>query len=120
MQKISNFFLAAVLTALSVLTAQAQTGGATTVPYTLEDYFKPPQLREPVISRDGKYMAATMPFKGRMNLGIINLETRSASMLTGYDEFDVLDVTWIGNDRLLYTLGQVNSPTGPGDRKSVV
>ena len=106
-------FLAIVLTALSVLTVHAQTGNPP-VPFTLEEYFKPPQLSGPTISRDGKYMAATMPFKGRMNLGVINLETRAASLLTANDEFDVLDVTWVG-ERLLFTLGQANSPTGPGN-----
>jgi len=105
--------LAIVLTALSALIAHAQTGNPP-VPFTLEEYFKPPQLSGPTISRDGKYMAATMPFKGRMNLGVINLETRAASLLTANDEFDVLDVTWVG-ERLLFTLGQANSPTGPGN-----
>ena len=113
MHKLRKAFLAIVLTALSVLTAQAQTGSPP-FPYTLEEYFKPPQLSGPTISRDGKYMAATMPFKGRMNLGVINLETRVASLLTANDEFDVLDVTWVG-ERLLFTLGQANSPTGPGN-----
>ncbi len=114
MQNISRLFLAMALTALSAFAAYAQTGNTGSTPYTLEEFFKPPQLSGPTISRDSKYMAATMPFKGRMNLGIINLETRTASMLTGYDDFDVLDVTWVG-ERLLFTLGQANSPTGPGN-----
>ena len=122
MHKASNFLLAITLTTLSVLAAHAQSGStapaSASVPapvtYTLEEFFKPPQLSGPTISRDGKYMAATMPYKGRMNLATINLETRSAAMLSGYDDFDVLNVRWVGNDRLLYTLGQANSPTGPG------
>ena len=114
MNKLVKVFLGATLTTISVVAVQAQPVQTATAPFTLEEYFKPPQLSGPTISRDGKYMAATMPFKGRMNLGVINLETRSASMLTGYDEFDVLDVTWIG-ERLLFTLGQANSPTGPGN-----
>ncbi len=115
MYKLRNILFGTALVALSVFSAHAQLASSRPAPYTLEEYFKPPQLSGPTISRDGKYMAVTMPFKGRMNLGVINLETRSASMLTGYDEFDVLAVTWVGNDRILFTLGQANSPTGPGN-----
>ncbi|MEO8386664.1 MAG: prolyl oligopeptidase family serine peptidase [Betaproteobacteria bacterium] len=103
------------LATVSALSAHAQLATTGPVPYTLEDFFKPPQLSGPTISRDGKTMAATMPFKGRMNLAVINLETRKAGMLTGYEDFDVLNVSWVGNDRLLFTLGQANSPTGPGN-----
>lgn len=83
-------------------------------PLTVEEIWKQPQLREPTLSRNGRYMAATMPVNGRMNLVVVDLETRNVRALTGYDLFDVLDVTWVGSDRLLYSLGQANSPTGPG------
>ena len=109
----TRLFLA-FFAAASTFVANAQTGANTGMPFTLEEFFKSPDLAGPTISRDGRYMAATMPFKGRMNLGVIDLETRKASLLTGYDEFDVLDVTWVG-ERIMFTLGQANSPTGPGN-----
>ena len=115
MQNAVGMFFGILLCALAAFAAHAQIAGTTADPYTLEEFFKPPQLSGPTISRDGKYMAATMPFKGRMNLGIINLETRSASMLTSYEDFDVLGVRWVGTERVLYTVGQANSPTGPGN-----
>ena len=83
-------------------------------PVTLEEMFKPPQLSGVNISNNGRYMVTTMPLKGRMNLAVIDLETRKASALTSYTDFDVLGPTWVGNDRILYSLGQANSPTGPG------
>ena len=83
-------------------------------PVTLEELFKPPQLSGVNISNNGRYMVTTMPLKGRMNLAVIDLETRKASALTSYDDFDVLSPTWVGNERIIYTLGQANSPTGPG------
>ncbi len=83
-------------------------------PLTVEDIWRDPQLDSPIISRDGKFMAATMPFKGRMNLVVINLENRNALALTAYEDFDVVGVHWVGNERLLYSLGQRNTPTGPG------
>ena len=87
---------------------------AETPAFTVEEIWKPPLLSGPTISRDGKQMAATMPFKGRMNLAVIGLDKRDITMVTGYDNFDVLNVAWVGNNRLLYSLGQFNSPTGPG------
>lgn len=83
-------------------------------PITLEELFKPPQLSGVNISNNGRYMVTTMPLKGRMNLAVIDLETRKASALTSYDDFDVLSPSWVGNERIIYTLGQANSPTGPG------
>ncbi len=112
--RIASIFFSALLVAICPTASHAQTNANAGMPFTLEEYFKSPELAAPTISRDGKYMAATMPFKGRMNLGVIDLETRNVSMLTGYDEFDVLNVTWVG-ERILFTLGQANSPTGPGN-----
>jgi dipeptidyl aminopeptidase/acylaminoacyl peptidase len=83
-------------------------------PITPEEAWKPPTMANLNISPNGKYLAVTMPNRGRMNLAIVDLEVRSANSLTGYQDFDVQGIVWIGNDRLLYSLGQNNSPTGPG------
>lgn len=91
----------------------AETAPAYTPP-TLEEYFKPPQLSGINISKNGRYMLTTMPLRGRMNLAVVDLETRQASALTSYTDFDVLSPIWVGNDKILYELGQANSPTGPG------
>ena len=36
------------------------------------------------------------------------------TVLTSFEEFDVIGGRWVGDDRLVFTLGQLNSPTGPG------
>lgn len=100
--------LGAVLLVGTTMTAHAQST------LSIEDIWKQPQLTAPILSPNGKYMAVTMPYKERMNLTVIDVETRKAFTLTTYDSFDVQGVRWIGNDRLLYTLGQSNSPTGAG------
>ena len=111
-----NRFLSLLALAAGALLAVAfpAHAQAPAAPLTVEEIWKQPQLDGPTLSRDGKYLAATMPIKGRMNLVVIELETRNVRALTNYDIFDVLNVTWVGNDRLLYSLGQANSPTGPG------
>ena len=81
---------------------------------TVEDIWKSPSLAGPTLSRSGKYLAATAPFKGRMNLLVMDMETRKGNLLTAFDDYDVVSVAWVGDDRLLFSLGQANSPTGAG------
>ena len=83
-------------------------------PVSLEDFFKNPSLAGPTLSRSGKYLAATAPLKGRMNLLVLDLDTRKANLLTSFEDFDVINVRWVGDERLVFSLGQANSPTGPG------
>ncbi len=83
-------------------------------PVSLEDFFKNPSLAGPVLSRSGKYLAATAPLKGRMNLMVLDLDTRKGTLLTSFEDFDVVSVRWVGDERLVFSLGQANSPTGPG------
>ena len=104
---------AAVVTLAAVGSQSAVAAEPTGTP-TLEDLLKPPTLANPILSRSGKYFAATAPFKGRMNLVIIDMKTRKGDLLTSFEDFDVLDVHWVGDDRLTFSLGQQNSPTGPG------
>jgi dipeptidyl aminopeptidase/acylaminoacyl peptidase len=49
-----------------------------------------------------------------MNLAVLDLDTRKGTALTNYSEFDVLDPRWIGDQRIVFTLGELNTPTGAG------
>lgn len=92
------------------LPAFAQSEGG---PFTIAELFKPAEFATPVLSRDGKWLAGTVPIRGRMNLSVMNLETRETKPLTGYTNYDVQDIRWVG-DRLLYSLGINDAPSGPG------
>ena len=81
-------------------------------PLSIEDVWRPPAFMGPTLSADGQYFAVTMPIKGRMNLAVVDLASRKAAVLTSYDDYDVLDVHWVGNERLVYRLGQINTPVG--------
>ena len=54
------------------------------------------------------------PINDRLNLAIVDLETRKGVALTNYRDFDVVDVAWVGNERLVHSLGQYNAPSGAG------
>jgi len=94
--------------------ACALIAGAGAQTLTIEDIWKKPQLASPTLSKSGKYLAATAPYKGRLNLLVMDMDTRKGTLLTSFEDYDVQGVTWVGDDRLLFTLGQFNSPTGPG------
>ena len=83
-------------------------------PLSVKYFVRYPDIASPVLSNNGKYFAATAPINGRMNLVVIDLETRRGNALTNFSNFDVISVNWVGDDRILYTLGQFNTPTGPG------
>jgi dipeptidyl aminopeptidase/acylaminoacyl peptidase len=109
-----NFLVASCAT-FALFAAHAQQPSANSPVPTIEEIWKNPTLAGLTLSRSGKYLAATAPNKGRMNLVVIDMETRKGSMLTGFDDFDVQGVIWVGDERLLFSLGQNNSPTGPGE-----
>ena len=113
--------LAAAITAAwaQPASAPAQTPGSVEVtglkPAPIEDYVKLPSFATPRLSPDGRYLAVSVPVRGRMNLAVVDLETRKGTALTNFGEFDVLGAHWVGNERLVFNLGQLNSPTGPSE-----
>jgi dipeptidyl aminopeptidase/acylaminoacyl peptidase len=82
-------------------------------PLRVEDILKPPAYADPQLSDSGRYFAVTIPINGRLNLAVVDLETRKGTALTNFKDFDVIAYTWAGDERLVFTLGQRNSPTGP-------
>jgi dipeptidyl aminopeptidase/acylaminoacyl peptidase len=90
------------------------TGQAQPTP-SIEDFVGLPAYGTVTASRNGRYLAATIPVNGRMNLAVIELESMTRRTLTTYSDFDVVEVRWVGNDRLLFKLGRAESPTGSDD-----
>ena len=109
-----RFLFAGALLALAVSAAYAQSPSLPDAPPPLEFYLKQPQFSRPNLSPDGRYVAVSVPVNGRLNLAVVDMQTRKGTALTNFSDFDVIGAVWVGNDRLLFSLGQVNSPTGPG------
>ena len=100
---------------LSLLLACSASGALAQAAPSVEELVRPPDYAAVVASRNGRYLAVTIPRNGRMNLAVVDLEGRTRTALTDYSDFDVIDVTWVGNERLLYKLGRVESPSGSGE-----
>ena len=82
-----------------------------TIP-ALSDYFKRAAFSEVVTSPNGKYLASTSENHGRLNLVVIDLDTRKSTWLTSYDNIDIGRIQWVGNDRVIFGAIQLNAPTG--------
>jgi dipeptidyl aminopeptidase/acylaminoacyl peptidase len=94
--------------------APADPSPSAAAPFPIRDYMRFPDYAEPVLSPNGKYLAALVPLKDRVNLAVIDLEARKSNILTSITAFDVINPRWVGNDRLVFSMGLQNSPTGPG------
>lgn len=79
---------------------------------SVEDYLRPPMFRNASLSPDGRHLAVLMPVNGRMNLATIDLDGRTPRVLTSFSRFDVVSSHWVGSDRLVFSLGQFDTPVG--------
>jgi dipeptidyl aminopeptidase/acylaminoacyl peptidase len=75
----------------------------------LENFIKKPQFASLQISPNGKELAVLAPIKGRMNVVIMDLETRKPRVITGYTEEDVSGFSWGNNERILYYMDKDGS-----------
>lgn len=86
---------------------------SSSAPFPIRDYMRYPDYAEPVLSPNGQYLAALVPIKDKVNIAVVDIAARKSTSLTSITAFDVIAPRWVGNDRLIFSLGQQNSPTGP-------
>ncbi|MCX7621734.1 MAG: prolyl oligopeptidase family serine peptidase, partial [Acidimicrobiales bacterium] len=82
-------------------------------PLKVEDIVRPPAYVDPKLSESGRFFAVAIPINGRLNLAVVDLETRKGTALTNFSDFDVVNFAWVGDERIVFTLGRYNTPTGP-------
>jgi len=75
----------------------------------IDTFIKKPQFASFQISPNGKEMAVLAPIKERMNIVIMDLETRKPRVLTSYAEEDVSGFSWGNNERILYYMDKDGS-----------
>lgn len=108
---VSRLFLRLFAAWLAVLVAWPALAAPGTPP-PIEEYVRPSAYASPIISPDGKHMAVSVGRGDRLNLAVIDLAGRKATPLTNFPDLDVIEYHWVGNDRLVFSLGQRNTPTG--------
>jgi dipeptidyl aminopeptidase/acylaminoacyl peptidase len=85
---------------------------ATAAPLPVETFFKKPLYGNPVLSPSGRYLAVTTVVHGRRNLGVLDLDDRKVTPVTGFTAADVIEVVWLNDDRLVVTVGDIKRGTG--------
>lgn len=110
--KASAFLFRAILTcvlAAEVGPALAQTPSAAQIP--LEDFFKKARFSQAALSPSGRYVAAIVPINERRNIAVIDLNDASqVKVITAFRESDVRAVAWVNDDRLVYSLVDLQRP----------
>jgi dipeptidyl aminopeptidase/acylaminoacyl peptidase len=78
----------------------------------VEVLFQRPEYGLMQLSPDGMYLAGVVRFKGRNNLKVVDLQKRQATQVTSFDNSDVLQFTWINNNRLILAAGDAEEASG--------
>jgi dipeptidyl aminopeptidase/acylaminoacyl peptidase len=73
-------------------------------PIPLRDFFRLPALTGLAYSPDGKFIAGLRDVGGRSNVTVVDLSTRRALIVTQFKDSDVAEVSWVNNNRLLFSM----------------
>lgn len=76
-------------------------------PLTVEAMLGVPSYAETQLSENGRYLAVLTPVKGRVNLSVIDLETRKSLARVEIPGADIRGIQWLGNERLLFSMEQI-------------
>ena len=99
--------LLAVTTAFASLATQAQAPSVTSTSAAMpalipvETFMRRGEFGSMAISPKGDRLAATVPFKGRDNLVVVDLEKKTRNIITSFEKDDVISFNWINNDRIV-------------------
>ena len=73
----------------------------------IEDLFAPSFLRQPSLSPDGKYLAATATWEDDIGgLFLLDLQNFKTQTIQGNESMDIYRTYWAGSDRLLFNVSR--------------
>jgi dipeptidyl aminopeptidase/acylaminoacyl peptidase len=71
----------------------------------VELLFRKPAHSRVVASPDQRFLAAITSVHGRQNLAVVDVGHRTSTLLTNFSTVDVRSVSWVTNDRLVFSTG---------------
>jgi dipeptidyl aminopeptidase/acylaminoacyl peptidase len=80
----------------------------------IKGFFRSPQLSSLRLSPDGRNVAALREYKDRINITVVNVATRKPLIVTSFTDGDVANLSWVNNDRLIFTM--IDRERGGGDQ----
>lgn len=102
--------LAALVLAAATLPALAQKKSG--ADYSIQEFFRRADYQNMQLSPNGERLAATIPYKGRANLVVIDLGKRSRSLISSFESMDVGQFYWVNSDRLCMRVAESQDVTG--------
>ena len=79
---------------------------------TVEEFFRRPDYSQMQLSPNGKLLAALVPLKGRNNLAVIDIDSKSRAVITDFSNVDVAQFYWVDNSRLCMRVANGQEATG--------
>lgn len=79
---------------------------------TVEEFFRRPDYSQMQLSPNGKLLAALVPLKGRNNLAVIDIDSKSRTVITDFSNVDVAQFYWVDNSRLCMRVANGQEVTG--------
>ncbi|MES2635581.1 MAG: alpha/beta fold hydrolase [Pseudomonadota bacterium] len=100
-------FLCAILMACAAIPASAQT------PVPVEAFFQNPAFSGGKLSPSGRHLAIRVAAKnGRYQLVVLDVEKLTAKSIVAPTDADVDNITWISDDRLVFSINDKEMPQG--------
>lgn len=96
-----SLLLAAMLCASAPMSVAADARPAV---LPVDYFYKTADMGTAVLSPNGRYLATTMRKKGMLQLAVLDLETNEAKMVAGYSDFEITGVTWLNDERIVYSV----------------
>ena len=80
--------------------------------YSIQEFFRRAEYQNMQLSPKGDRLAATIPFKGRANLVVIDLAKRTRSVISSFETMDVGQFYWVNDNRLCMRVAESQDVTG--------
>lgn len=81
----------------------------------LESFFGNPELAQVNLSPDGKFLGMLVATKHRVQLAVMDLNTKTPKIIAGFSNVDIAEFHWINNQRLVYSTE--DNQTAEGENK---
>lgn len=108
---LKRLFFGATIVCLTLLAAV----GVHAQEIPVEVMFKKADFGATQLSPNTKMLAALVPYKGRFNLAVIDMEKNSLSRVTAVTDTDVGGFFWQGNDRIVFSTADRQGFDSRGD-----
>jgi dipeptidyl aminopeptidase/acylaminoacyl peptidase len=85
-------------------------------PLPVETFFKKAKYGGATLSPSGRYLAVITPINGRLNVAVMDLDTRAVNAVSSFSSGDVYNVVWQTDERMVVIVADLHRATGESPR----